>query len=246
MAAIITVDVLKARQYADTLLSMSRSAFPVAIRSALNSTAFDVKKNTLQREADAAFINRSPNFFKANSRVEMATGFDVSKMQAKVGMTETSLKGGSNYAVRDLEQQQFGGTIKGKSFIPMNTARGGSNSKNVRPSNRLSVIKKVVDAKKASGVNDKQKFIKSVIFAGVGGYVLSKYKEKEILWRVNSLARGKGGMFKLTPLYSYVKARSVDVPASNFMGKAADTSHQKLPEFFIKEAEKQIAKAIKK
>jgi hypothetical protein len=246
MGVIIKIDVLKARQYADTLLNMSRSAFPVAIRSALNSTAFDVKKNTLQREADTAFINRSPNFFKANSRVEMATGFEVSKMQAKVGMIETSLKGGSNYSVKDLEQQQFGGTIKGKSLIPMNTARGGSNSKNVRPANRLSVIKRVVDARKAQGATDKQKFVKSVVFAGAGGYVLAERGGKSILWRVNSIVRTTGGMFKLTPLYSYEKSRTVDVPPTNFMGNAANTSHQKLPEFFIKEAEKQIAKAIKK
>lgn len=243
---VIKIDVFKARQYASTLTGISRSALPVAIRSALNSTAFDVKKNTLPRSADAAFTNRSPNFFKANSRVEMATGFDIGKMQAKAGMIETGLKGDNNYAVHDLEQQEHGGTISNKSFIPMNTARGGSNAKNVRPANRLSVINKIIDYRKAKGVNDKQKFIKSVIFAGIGGYVLGKFGEKLMLWRVNSLNKTKSGSFKLTPLYTYQSKRTIHVSPSSFMKKAAETSHAKLASFFIKEAEKQISKAIKK
>jgi hypothetical protein len=238
----LEVNVIQAREYANTLLKMTRSAFPVAIRTALNSTAFDVKKNTLQRSADLNFEKRSPNFFKANSRVVMATGFDITTMKSMIGMTDTGLKGGNNYAVKDLEQQETGGNIKSKALIPMNTARGGSNSKNVRPANRLSVIKNVVDARKAKGVSDKQKFVKSVHFAGVGGYVLGGIGSKMILWRVNSLNKTAGGKFKLTPLYSYESGRSVNVSPTMFMRLAAETSHAKLADFFIKEAEKQIAK----
>lgn len=238
----VQINVLSAREYADTLQKMTRSAFPVAIRSALNSTAFDVKKNTLQRQADLAFEKRSPNFFKANSRVQMAQGFDISTMRSVIGMSETGLKGGNNYAVRDLEQQEYGGEIKGKSLIPMNTARGGSKSKNVRPANRLSVIKNVVDARKAKGVSEKQKFVKSVLFAGPGGYVLATRGSKTILWRVNSVVRTPGGNFKLTPLYSYESGRAVSVTPTMFMRLASETSHKKLVDFFIIEAEKQISK----
>lgn len=233
-----------ALEYARQLKEMSRSSFPVAIRTSLNSAAYDVKKNTLQRSADAHFVKRSANFFKANSRVVQAQGFDIRTMEATVGMVESSLKlGGNNYAVKDLESQEFGGNINRKSFIPLNTSRSGkSNNKSVALKNRLSSINRIVDARKAKGVNDKQKFVKSVLHAGAGGYVLSKWKDKMILWRVNSLYRTADGKFKLTPLYSYEEARSVSVKATGFMRTAANESAKKIPDFFVLEAKKQIAK----
>lgn len=227
------------------LEQISRSAFPVAVRQTLNTVAFDVKKNTLQKSAELAFEKRSPNFFKANSRVEMAKGFALSSMASMVSMTSSGLKGGSNYAVDDLDAQERGGTIQKKSFIPLAAARGAkNNSKPVRPMNRLSGIKKIVDAKRAKGVNDRQKFVKSVYFAGVGGYVLGDFKGKRILWRVNSLNKTGKNSFKLTPLYSYEKNRSVHVKRTGFMQNAAEMSGKNIQDYFIEAAEKQFSKLV--
>jgi len=98
----------------------------------------------------------------------------------------------------------------------------------------------VVDARKAKGKNKRQKFVKSVIHAGVGGLVLSEHKGKEILWRVNSLNRDSNGKFKLTALYSFKKGRSVNVKATHFMRKASLNSAKLLDDFYIVEAKKQI------
>jgi hypothetical protein len=226
-------------RFTNTLEKLHRSALPVAIRTSLNSAAFDVKKRTLLKETGKSFTIRQKNFFKANSRVEQAQGFDMNNMKATIGMVEGGLKGGNNYAVKDLEQQERGGSIKGKAFIPLKTARvGGSNAKAVRPQNRLSAINKVVNARNAKGVNDRQKFNFAANQAGVGGFVIAKYKAKEILWRVNSL----DGKLKITPLYSYQAKRSIHVKPTRFMQNASLESANLIEKFFILEAQKQIAK----
>lgn len=229
--------------FTNKLEKMHRSALPNAVRTALNSAAFDVKKNTMPDSSKKAFENRSANFFKANSRVDMATGFNMKSMQATVGFKEMGLKGSNNFAVKDLEQQEHGGGIKKKSFIPLATARtGGSKSKNVRPINRLSAINKIVDTKNAQGKSPGQKFIKSVAFAGVGGTVLSEYKDKTILWRVNSLKRGKDGSLKLTALYTFKTKRDVHVKGLHFMQRASLKSAFKIERFFKEAAIKAIDK----
>lgn len=226
--------------YTNTLEQMHRSALPSAIRGALNKAVFDVKKNTLQKAADASFEKRQPNFFKANSKFENAKGFNVSTMQATVGMVETSLKGnGHNYAIKDLEQQESGGVIKKKSFIPLSGARiGGNASKNVRANARLSNIKKIIEARNSPGKNSRSRFVHAILAAGVGGFVLSGSK----LFRVNSLRKTNGRFMDKTALYDFKKGRSVRVSHTGFMKKASLQSAEKIEGFFVDEARRQIDK----
>lgn len=218
---------------------LRRSALPNAVRSTLNSAAFDVKKDTLQKSAKKEFVNRSPNFFKAFSRVEMARGFNIESMKSTVGMQERSAK--NSYAVKELEQQEEGGTIKKKSFIPLKSARGGNDNKLVRPNARLNQLKNIIDARKMKGKSDGEKFFKAMSQAKVGSVILADYKEKTILWRVNSLRKNKGS-FKLTGLYSFEKSRSVKVSATEFMKKASLESGGKIEKFFIEHAKREILK----
>jgi hypothetical protein len=229
-------------KFTNTLEKMHKSALPVSIRGAINKAAFNTKQVTMPKIAERTFTNRQPNFFKANSRVEMAKGFDVKTMKAVVGFTSQSLKGGNNFAVKDLEDQEYGGTIKSKSFIPLDPARSGGKNKPVRPGNRLASIKGIVDARKAKGKTQGQRFAQSVAFAGEKGHVLAEYRDKIILWRVNSLTRTKKGQFKLTPLYSFKESRSVQVNSTGFMKKASLESAESIEFFFIAEAKKQIEK----
>jgi hypothetical protein len=227
-------------KHTNRLEKLHKSALPNAIRSTLNSAAFDVKQHTMPAKSQQEFINRQPNFFKANSRVDMAKGWDVNSMKATVGFTEQGLKGGNNYAVKDLEQQEHGGVIKGKSFIPTDAARGGSGARPVRPTNRLSQINNVVTAKKGSG-NWRKKFLAAVYKAGVGGHVIGGEKT-QVLWRIDSLGRKKGGKLdlKMTPLYTFKEGRSVRVKATGFMQEASLESADKMERFYKIEAEKQV------
>ncbi len=227
--------------FAAKLDKMGKTALPYAIRTALNSAAFNVKKETMPKEAKSTFTNRNPNFFKANSRVEMASGNNIRQMKSIVGFIEGGLKGGNNFAVKDLEKQEHGGEIKKKSFIPTDAARsGGSNKKQVKAQNRLSAINKIVNSRLSTGKTEKARFFSSVKHAGVGGYVLSEYKEQTILWRVNSLKRGKDGKLKLSAVYSFKDKRSVHVDSTKFMQTASLKSNRHMATYFIAAAQKVI------
>lgn len=226
-------------KFTNTLEKLSKSALPNAVRYTLNNAAFDVKQRTMPKNSKAEFINRSPNFFKANSSVEQASGFSIKSMKATVGFTENKLKGGNNYAVKDLQQQEEGGIIGGKSFIPLRSARqGNSNSGLVRPNARLSKIKSFVRAGQMRGKNKGQKIIKAVLKAGRGGFVLGA---NQVLYRVESLRRKKV-IFKLTPLYTYKKNRKVKVKSTDFMKESALKSGARMQTFFKRQAKYQIEK----
>lgn len=240
MSQTFKIDVREVKEFENKLRKLHKSAYPNAVRNTLDSAAFDVKQNTMPKVAKHKFIERDQRFFKANSRVEKANGWDVSRMQSIVGFV--SLKG-TNKAVDDLEQQEYGGKIKGKSFIPMRTARTGkSDRRKVQSKNRISKINNLVSSKNARGKNAKERFVKSVVHAGPGGIVLS---EKGIVWRVVSLNRSNGKWkFKLDPIYSWRKKRSVTVRATKFMEHSAKLTAKKIPLFFKKHSEYQFKKYL--
>lgn len=221
---------------------LHKSAFPVAVRTTLNSAAFDMKKDKLLKSAKDVFEQRSPNFFKAFSRVEQAKGFDVGSMKSTVGFTEQGTK--NNYAVKELEQQESGGSIPKRTFIPLPGARRGNNGL-VNPRSRLSKIRMLVNMKNARGKNAGERFIKSVIFAGRGGFVVGDYKGRQILWRVNSINRNAEGGFKLTALYSVRTNRSVRVKATHFTERAALRSAMDMEKYYAEAAKKQFTKYLK-
>jgi hypothetical protein len=242
MSFVININTTAVVAFSRKLEAMHRSALPNAIRGALNKAAFDVKQNTMPHSADKEFIKRSPNFFKANSRVEMATGYSINQMKSTVGFIANGLN--NNHAVDELEQQERGGSIKKRSFVPTDIARGGSGVRPVRPGNRLSSIKKIANADKVAGKNSHEKFIKSAVYAGVGGYVISN----GMLWRIDGLktkkvkviGRYSATKVKATPIYSFDAGRSVNVKGTGFMRRASLQSAQKMDDFYIQEAKRQI------
>ena len=223
------------------LEKLHRSALPVAIRRTLDGAAFDVKKRTLLSTTEKTFEQRKETFFKAKSRVFKAKGFNVKTMKSTIGFID-----GDEQAVDDLEKQEKGGKIGGRSFIPLDSARTSNIlSKNVRKKDRISGIKGIVDSRKAKGVNKRQKFVKSVYYAGRGGYILAEWEEKQVLWRVNSLRKTKSGSFKLTALFSFEKGRDAMVKATHFMERSATKSQKMIPRIYQVEGMKQIKRLMK-
>lgn len=221
--------------HTNRLEKISKYGLPYAIRNTLNSAAFDVKTNTMPRSAAHEFTQRVPNFFKANSRVDLARGNDIRLMKATVGFIPNN-SNGADQAVSDLEQQEYGGTIGGRSFIPMTTARGGNQDKPVRPSNRISKVKKIINSNTISGKTPAQQFRHAVSMAGIGGYVIGN-NQKKTLFKVVSL---KEDGFKVRPLFSYKESRKVKVAGTGFMRDASVESGKKLEEIYIMEANRQI------
>lgn len=228
------------------LEKISRSALPVAIRGALNQTVKDIKQNTMPASARDKFNQRQKNFFTANSKFEYAKGFKINDMKAMVGFYENKLSNATtNFAVKDLEEQEHGGGIGSKAFIPMAASRI-SGKGNVKAAFRLKKIRErgFVDMRKQRAATKSERFIKAVFKAGSGGFVLGSTKNGEnILWRINSLSsKINTKNLDLTPLYDYSKGRSVKVHATAFMKQATMVSANRMESYYISQAKTQLQK----
>jgi hypothetical protein len=221
------------------LESTGKTALPNAVRGTLNALAFDVKKRTLPKSAKDTFETRQKTFIKAFSRVNVAKGNDMDSMQSEVGFLDRGAK--SKQAVEDLEKQEHGGRIAGRSFIPLETARTGkSRSRMVAAKNRLGRIGRVVDSSKATGKNRQERFFKSAIFAGVGGAVVGNF-EPNIVYRITAIDNIKGKLrIKKTPIYTYNKGRTVKVSATRFSEQAANETVKSTPTIWVNEGNRII------
>lgn len=256
MTKYLELNTEEVQRFANKLESMHKSGFPTAVRQTLNRAAFDVKggrksDKTLEETTDQVFTKRSKNFFKIISKVVTADGFKIKAMESQIGLHDQKLKGSNNFATRNLVKQAKGGNIDGRNFVPLDTARSGkSNKKSVRKKFRLSNINDIIDAGDVSGRNPAEKFIKSAIHAGKGGFVLGTFGDgsgNRFLYHINSIKRrGRETYINSTPIYAYEKDRSFDVEQTKFMRKAAVKSGRKMQKFFNKEAQKQVKRLMNK
>jgi hypothetical protein len=222
---------------------MRKSALPNAVRNTLSKAALDVKQNTMPKSAKGAFVQRKPQFFKVASTVVFAKGANISLMKSATGFKQLPKDKGR--AVDDLKQQEFGGKIGGRDYVALKGARSAKSwHKGVRKDMRIAALDSMIDSDKASGKNDKQKFVKSAIYAGVNGLVRGNIENSNgarKIYLVNKIMRkGKQTVIGKTAVYSEKDNRQVKPPATHFMGKAAEQSSKKVGQIFINEAAKQI------
>lgn len=249
MAVLFSIDTRASREYAQKLHDMKASAFPNAVRETLSKAALNVKQKTMPASAKKAFTERTKTFFKYNSKVDFAKGKDIALMQSTVGFISDKLKGGNNYAVKDLEQQEDGGQIGGRSFMPLDTARKGKNrGKTVVSKNRMENIKRILRVRIKAGVNKKQAFIKTAIAAKAlnpnDAYVLGNENSKgnRTLSRIDSVTKiGRKVVIKRTALYSYRKGKKINPGDTHFMRNASLQTRSNMEQIFIQEAKKQMA-----
>lgn len=243
MAVTININSKAVVAFTNKLEKMRKSDLPLAIRGTLNKAAFNVKQVSMPHSAETHFEKRKPNFFKANSKVQMANGFEVKSMRSVVGFVSTNLEY-NNYAVQELEQQEHGGYIPRRSFVPTDEARaGGSHSKPVRPNTRLKSIRNIVKASDMSGSSRRQKFIKAALKAGKGGFVLAGLR-KPMLYMIQGIERENGRtVITKKAIYSYQDGRAVKIGSTSFMREATLNSASRLERYFIEEAKRRILKA---
>jgi len=222
------------------LEKVHKNAFPNAAKGLINGLALDVKKRTLPYEGKNNFTNRNKGFFKSFSRVTFAKGRDLNNMESMVGMTDRGISTAKN-AIDDMDKQERGGTIGGRSFVPLNTARVSSSyGRNVRRKNRVTSLSDVVNSNNATGKTKAERFIKSAIHAGVGGAVIGNFG-KNIVWRINSIdLKSRKNKINGTPIYTYKQGRSVSVKATKFSQKAAKRTLTVAPNIWTKEAKRQL------
>lgn len=249
---ILNVDTRDTVVMTNKLEKLHRSAFPLAVRGALNKAAFNTKGKTLLQTTEKTFTNRQKNFFRANSKVFMAKGWDVRKMVSEVGMVEGKLKGDKNYAVKDLAQQERGGSIGGRSFIPISSGArvGGSYGRNVKRKLRIGQnVGSIVDSKKTRGNSKAQKYIAAAYQAGKGGLVLGNRSNgnSRTVFEIRGLKKVKGfTKIKSIPVYSYSPNRKVKVKATKFMERSGEISGRQMAKFYNEEGQRQINRLMRK
>jgi hypothetical protein len=222
----------------DRLAQLSRSALPVAIRQTLNDAAFDVKSKTLDKSASKNFIRRAPTFFRAFSGVNRATGFNIGAMQAEVGMSDMG-KPSAHTAIDHMPQQEGGGIIKGGADY-LKGARAGSNQKRVTRSNYFDKNKLIKGPFKKKGT-EKSNFIASVYAAAKQKKFLSiNTAHGRYLMRVTSVKKTKKGKITINSRLMIKDRKAVSIRATHFSQEAAMMTYAKLPDFYTKEATKQI------
>lgn len=227
------------------LNNLNRSAFPVAVRETLNQAAFDVKTRTLEDAASRAFIRRSPNFFKAFSGVNRAAGFDIATMKAEVGMTAMG-KPTAQTAIRHMEIQESGGAIKeGADYL--SAARGGSNTRKVSRSNYFNKNRLVNGPYKRKGTA-KSRFIAAAFVAAREKKQFSVQTSRgRFLIGVSSISKLKKGTIKIRSRL-VIQDRShqaVRIKATHFANMAAMMTYTRMPEFYLKQAERRFERALR-
>lgn len=237
-------------KFTDKLERMHRKHLPKVVRDTLNDVALKgVKQDTLLKTASKTFTNRQKNFFRANSTVNFAKGWDIKKMKSEVGMSSHKLSS-NNYAVRDLEKQETGGKIKGRSFIPLNKARVSSSwNRNVKKKYRISsVSKNLVDSNKnTKGRSAKQKFTLSAIHAGVGGFVIGTKRTatgSRVVFEIKKVSKTKKGYrIRTTPIYTIKKNRIISVKRTKFVERSANLAGKDINFTFTKIAKNELARS---
>lgn len=229
------------------LEKLHRSAFPVAVRGTLNDAAFKTKSLVL-KVAARKFTTRQKNFFKSFSTVEKAKGFDLRQMKATTGINASK---GSDVA-EGLEKQEFGGSIKGRKLVPLDSARvSGSRSKKLRSKNLFENLGKTIRIRGRGnkGTRKSRLVARAMVTVKLGAsHMITNRGGRGTLFEVSGLRqniRTRKLKFKLTPLYRYRNSRISRVTKTPFMQPSADLASKKMLEFYSKQAERQFKRLLK-
>ena len=120
------VDIEKIKQMESDLETFTKRAYPIASKTMLNNTAFEVRER-IQAAIRKKFIIR--NKFTMNSiRVEKAKGNRVKGHESVVGSTAPY-----------MEDQEFGATVvkRGKHGVPIPTTVASGEGRGARPRRRV-------------------------------------------------------------------------------------------------------------
>jgi len=250
MTFVLRVDSDENIAFANKLEKIHRSALPSAIRNTLNQAAITVKKETLLESAKSNFKERQPNFFKANSKVDFAKGFNVNSMESVVGMFSNKLKSEDNYAVKNLEQQEEGGTVGGKAFIPQKAARISGwrvTKKKYRIADMTKNKTKVFDSEDNKSDKKSQQWIKTAIHAGVGSIVLGNHRGKKgrVGYEITGISNVNGFKIKQKAVFSVQGKREINIKPTHFMKEAALPVAGKMDKMFYENAKFQIEKYLR-
>lgn len=228
------------------LQTLHKSAFPLAIRGTLNAAAFDVKQRTLDDSATQNFIRRSPTFFKRFSGVNRAQGFNINSMHADVGMTSQGVTRAQT-AISHMQQVETGGQVtEGLDYLA--ASRTGTNlSRSVRTNKRFTKANTIRGGFKNKGTLKSRKVAAAYVALRESKFQKIKIGSRNFYRTVTSISKTKTGKVKIRSKLIYVSRSGNIKPiaATHFSREAAERTQPRIPQFFNKEAQKQINRVWK-
>lgn len=222
---------------------LHKSAFPSAVRSTLNDSAFLMKQKNILESAKNNMTVRNQSFFKRYTGVKRATGFKVNSMYSESGFSNSNdIK--AKKALEGMEHNEVGGSDNtGAMYLPK-----------ARTSNSAMRL-----------VRRKSRFDKSKLAKGTSSYMRSKklaniqnmvasFQEKDptyietskgkFLVQVKSYKKNANGKIdiKLDFLMRSRRQHVAKAKATHFVKEASLKTAKQIESFYVKNATYQIKK----
>lgn len=225
---------------------LNKSAFPSAVRSTLSDGAFSMKKVGILKSAEKNMKVKAPNFFKANTGVDRAKGFNVNQMSATVGFMNKRGLSANKAVTYGMEANEFGATdTTGLKYYPATRGARGM----VKRSQYFDKSK-VDSDDKGTFVNKAFRSLKSkkAVFVNTKkGRALIKVKSIRTYKRANkNKGISKGGLkINSTLLMMDRTHKKAKAKATHFNREAALETQKMMDDFYKKNAEFQFNKVLK-
>ena len=170
----------------------------------------------------------------------MAKGSSLPSMESEVGFVSL---GSKNPAVDNLEEQERGGTIDDREFIPIDSGSRsrGKADRNVVKRSQLRNLPEFKDVSKQKGKNRKQRMYLAALKGKKGDLMLTEDRVIRID-KISSNLKTRGTKVKFKMLYSFKENRKVKVEKTGFMKTAANWSASDTPRFFKEQFEREFKK----
>ncbi len=225
---------------------LNKSAFPSAVRSTLNDSAFEMKGKNILESAKKNMTVRNKTVFKKFTGVKKATGFDVKSMQSEVGfIPKDGVKGGK--VPEGMEKNEVGGSDNTGAMYMKDSRTSNSRNRLVRRKARFdksSLAKGRVRTKKR--VSNTMNLISSFEEKKP---IFIETKKGKFLVEVTDMSYNMGTKkhdFKVKWLMRSRKKNVADIKATHFNQEAAIKTSKQIDEFYNKNATFQFNKVLKK
>ena len=227
----------------DRLERLNKRAFPLAVKSTLSDSAFEMKKKNILESAKRNMTVKNRGVFKKFTGVKKASGYNIESMKAEVGfIPKDGIKG--NKVPKGMELNEVGGTDDTGAMYLRGSRHQKSKKRNVLLKNRY-------DKNKLAKGHEKRirtKGGKSNVMAMMAGWeegkpVFIKAKSGisyvvEVL-KVFDMTTGKRD-FKLNFLMRSRTKKPAKTKATHFNREAAQKTQKQIEGFYIKNADFQF------
>jgi len=254
---IFNIESFEMKRYSNTLRDLHRKHLPSAARSTLNDAALYVKvrKTGMNTEFESKFKVKKHTFLQSHSWATKATGFDINKMEATVGVVKVggSKSAESSIAAQGLKLQEFGGSEKreymynaeSRGVVSKRKAKRGISgfvNKDLYLKDNLSMG--VTHGKFKYKGTKKSRFVAAAFYAKKFGLIVKHDKQLFKIIDVKRLANKKIEIEKVN--FANVDfTRHVNYKQNKFLLPASERATKMMGEFYKANVEFQLKKSKK-